>query len=125
MRRTKTWVLLLGAAAALCLAAGALVELFRPPAVTAEVWQDGVLLRSIDLTAVDAPWSFTVEAPNGGTNVISVEPGRVCVSQASCPDQICVRQGWVSDGVVPIVCLPNHLTIQLKGGGTQLDAATG
>ena len=54
-----------------------------------------------------------------------VEGGRVRVSQADCPDQVCVNQGWISDGTVPIVCLPNQLIVQIEGGGNQLDAQTG
>ena len=69
--------------------------------------------------------SITVPAPNGGSNTVSVRPGAVCVSHASCPDQVCVRQGWVSYSVFPIVCLPNQLVIQIKGGESDLDAATG
>ena len=58
-------------------------------------------------------------------NTVVVEGGRVRVSQADCPDQVCVNQGWISDGTVPIVCLPNQLIVQIEGGGNQLDAQTG
>ena len=124
-KSTKLWMCLLGAAVLLCLGAILVMQSFRPQAVTAEVYQRGELLRTIDLTAVDSPYSFTVDAPNGGSNTISVERGRICVSHASCPDQVCVHQGWVEDGVVPIVCLPNQLVIQIKGGEGDLDAAAG
>ena len=40
-------------------------------------------------------------------------------------DQICVHQGYISDGSQPIVCLPNRLIIQIQGGGDALDAAAG
>ena len=58
-------------------------------------------------------------------NVIEVRAGRVRVSRADCPDQVCVNQGWISDGTVPIVCLPNQLIVQIEGGGSPLDAQTG
>ena len=51
--------------------------------------------------------------------------GRIRVESADCPDQVCVDQGWISDGTVPVVCLPNRLVIQIEGGGDGLDSATG
>lgn len=35
--------------------------------------------------------------------------------EIDCPDGICVKTGWV-DGGTPIVCLPNRLIIEVKGG---------
>jgi len=62
-----------------------------------------------------------------GNNIISVEQGRIRVFAASCPDLICVRQGWVSNGLVPIVCLPNRLVITLDDGNNDkgVDAVVG
>ena len=91
----------------------------------ARITLDGALVREIDLTGVEEPFSFTVEGPAGLTNTILVEPGRIRVSEADCPDQICVHQGFISDGTTPIVCLPNKLIIQITGGGEALDAAAG
>ena len=56
---------------------------------------------------------------------ILVEPGRIRVSQANCPDQVCVEMGAISDGTVPIVCLPHKLVIEIVGGAEALDAAAG
>lgn len=58
-------------------------------------------------------------------NRVEVAGGRVRVSQADCPDQVCVHQGWIADGRVPIVCLPNQLIVQIEEGGSPLDAQTG
>ena len=55
-----------------------------------------------------------VESPYGGSNTILVQPGRICVSEADCPDRICVYQGWLTDDPIPIVCLPHRLVIALK-----------
>ena len=73
-------------------------------------------------------WEGVLEEPDvfhAPHNTVVVEGGRVRVSQADCPDQVCVNQGWISDGTVPIVCLPNQLIVQIEGGGNQLDAQTG
>lgn len=90
----------------------------------ARITRDGELLEEIQLDKVDKSYSFTVE-DESGSNTVLVEPGRIRISQADCPDQVCVDQGFISDGTVPIVCLPHKLMIEIVGGGSDLDAAAG
>ena len=124
MRSTRFWALLLAGTALCCGAAILVLRLTAAPAVTASIYQGGVLLEQIDLTAVEESYSFIVRSPDGGSNTVSVERGRICISQADCPDQVCVHQGGVSDGATPIVCLPHQLVIQIEGGEQNLDATT-
>lgn len=101
--------------------------LFQGPkarAPVARITRDGVLLEEIDLEETQAPRSFLLEDERG-RNLISVEQGRIRVLEADCPDQICVDQGWISDGTVPIVCLPHRLMIQIVGGEEGLDGGAG
>lgn len=109
------------------LSAGVLLwrKLTPQPAQIAKISQKGQVLQEIDLTQVEEPYSFVIEGEDGALNTVQVEPGRICISEASCPDQICVHQGWISDGSEPIVCLPNQVIIQITGGGSQVDAAAG
>ena len=116
MKSNKFWLILIGAVLVLSLAASLVIFLGGDKATAALIYQDGVCIRRIDLTGVDAPWSFTVEW-EGGYNVVEVDRGRIRVAEADCPDQTCVRQGWRSAGTVPIACLPHKLVIQLEGGG--------
>ena len=90
----------------------------------ARITLDGELIREIPLNEVEESYSFTVDA-EGGSNTILVEPGRIRVSEADCPDQVCVNQGFISDGTVPVVCLPHKLMIEIVGGGSEFDAAAG
>ena len=76
------------------------------------IYQNNVRVHSIDLSAVEE--RYTIEVTGKVTNIITVEPGRICVSDATCPDHVCVRQGWISNGLMPIVCLPNSLVIQFE-----------
>ncbi|MCI9672212.1 MAG: NusG domain II-containing protein [Lawsonibacter sp.] len=101
--------------------------LFQGPkarAPVARITRDGVLLEEIDLDRVAEPRSFTLE-DGSGTNTVQVERGRIRVSAADCPDQVCVKQGWISGGAVPIICLPHRLTIEIVDGGGDLDGAAG
>ena len=115
-------LLLLGA-----VAASAAWLLFRDggtPSPTARISRDGVLLEEINLDQVDAPQSFVLE-DESGSNTVAVEKGRIRISAADCPDQICVKQGWISGGTAPIVCLPHKLMIEIVNGGGGLDGAAG
>ena len=125
MSKSAKWVLALLAAAAVL----ATVALVIPPKQeedpVARITLDGKLIQEIKLNQVGASFSFTVTGASGLTNTILVEKGRIRVEAADCPDQVCVGQGFISDGTVPIVCLPNHLVIEIVGGGEAFDAATG
>lgn len=121
----KTRLILLALLAAAAVSAAFL--LFRDGGVSAPVariTRDGVLLEEIDLNQVAEPRTFVLE-DGSGRNTVSVERGRICISEADCPDQVCVNQGWISDGTVPIVCLPHKLIIEIADGGGELDGAAG
>jgi hypothetical protein len=121
--RTKVIVcLLLGAVAAS--AAWLLLRREDAPSPTARITRDGVLLEEIDLDKVEEPRSFVLE-DGSGTNTVQMEKGRIRILEADCPDQVCVNQGWISSGAVPIVCLPHRLMIEIVGGGGGLDGAAG
>ena len=66
----------------------------------------------------------TVLVVGGGerVNTVVVENGEVFVSEASCPDHVCVRQGPARYDGQTIVCLPNRLVITVTGTGGGPDA---
>ena len=81
---------------------------------TADVYQNGNLIASIPLSSVKESYTFTVSSENGGSNVIEVRKGTIGIVSADCPDQICVQQGFITDSVLPITCLPHRLVIQIR-----------
>ena len=123
-RSTKLILLLLAGAALLSVLAVVLPRQGEDHPV-ARITLDGALVQEIELDKVGASFTFTVTGASGLTNTILVEQGRIRVEAADCPDQICVRQGFISDGTVPIVCLPNQLVFDFVGGGEVFDAAAG
>lgn len=68
----------------------------------------------------------TLEIENGGfTAVIELSAGKVRMKSCTCPDGICVCQGWLSVSGGAIVCLPAKIAVTLEvTGGEQLDAYT-
>ena len=123
MIRTRTWVILL-AAAAMVLAVLSWYLLTRNTGShVVQIVQDGSVVREIDLSRVSGSETIVLRLPDGGSNTILVQPGRICVCEANCPDQICVHQGWLENQAAPIVCMPHRLVIQIKDG-TETDGVS-
>ena len=53
---------------------------------------------------------------NGGTNTLVIENGEAWVSEADCPDKICMGMGKISRDGEFIACLPNQVIIVVEGG---------
>ena len=112
MKQNKFWIITIAVIFIISAIASTLVFLYHGKGNTVSIYQNGELVETILLDTVTTPYQLTLESQDGEYNVISVEQGRICVSDASCPDQVCVNSGWLSDGAIPIVCLPNELVIQ-------------
>ena len=104
-------------------AAGGIVTfmLMRSAEVTdpvAEIRVGGETVRRVPLSE---DCEFTIECPSG-SNTITVADGAVSVTDADCPDRICVRTGAISGGKIPIICLPHQLEIIVVSGNSADDA---
>lgn len=54
----------------------------------------------------------------GGTNTLQISNGEAFISQADCPDQICVHSPHLSGGYPGyIVCLPNGVVVKIEDPG--------
>ena len=58
---------------------------------------------------------------NGGTNILVIEDGKAYLSDANCPDKLCVHQGKISMTGETITCLPNKLTVTVFGTEESID----
>ena len=128
MKKTSFWIVLI--ALIVAVSAGVLLwqHLAKKDAVIAEIYVEGECVHRIDLSAVKEPETFTVEGVIG-KNTILVEPGRICVTEAECPDHVCIEMGWLSsEHPTPIVCLPNEVVIMLSDSTentNRIDGVTG
>lgn len=57
---------------------------------------------------------ITVTGPAGET-VIQVQGRRVRVVRSPGSQEICMRQGWIHKPGEALICLPNHVTIEIPG----------
>ncbi len=72
---------------------------------------DGKIVKKLSL-AQDT--LLTVAGPAGET-VIQVQGGRVRVLRSPGAQEICMRQGWIHKPGQALICLPNHVTIEIPG----------
>ncbi len=80
----------------------------------ADIYQNGELLQTIRLDTVIGEYTFDISGDAGATNTVCVRLGSIAIVSASCPDQICVHQGFISTSLLPITCLPNRLVIRVR-----------
>ncbi len=109
-RKTLFWAALF---AVLVLAAGAYCFLAPTEGTSAAVYVDGELYAAYDLSAVVFPYEVTITTDRG-FNTLRVSRGGIRVAAADCPGQDCVRQGEIRDSLLPLVCLPHHIVIEIE-----------
>jgi hypothetical protein len=92
-------------------------------------WQGGqadtVLIRAGGKVFLEAPLSrdreIEVPGPLGQTRIL-IEKNRARVAADPSPRQYCVRQGWLSRAGEVAVCLPNEISVELRGGASNYDS---
>ena len=66
-----------------------------------------------------------IELPDGSYNILIISDGYADVSEASCPDQICVKHNHIRYSKESIVCLPNKVVVTVEGGEeNEIDGST-
>lgn len=49
------------------------------------------------------------------TNLLVIKDGKADMTEADCPDKLCVHQAAISKNNEMIVCLPNEIVVQVTG----------
>ncbi len=62
---------------------------------------------------------------NGGTNHLVIKNGRADMTEADCPDKLCVNQKAVSKNRESIICLPNKVIVEVDSSeNSEFDAVS-
>ncbi|MEG1641570.1 MAG: NusG domain II-containing protein [Synergistaceae bacterium] len=93
----------------------------------AYISQNGKIIKRINMEnfGIQEKRTMTINGPYG-TNIITMKKGQIAVTYADCPDKDCIRRGWLSHNGDSAVCLPNRLSIKVKGRAeiSQVDGTT-
>ena len=88
---------------------------------TVIVEQDG---RETARYALSEDQTVKIEG-EGGYNVLVIQGGQAWLSEANCPNLLCVRSGKIRYAGQSVVCLPHRLAVRIAGGASGMDAVTG
>jgi hypothetical protein len=78
---------------------------------TAVIRAAGQVVRTTALTHAQR---FSINGPLGATQ-IEIEPGRARVAADPSPRQLCVKQGWLTQSGEAALCLPNQVSLEIRG----------
>ena len=98
--------------------AAALIFLTSKSGRTVEVKVSGSVVKTFDLS-VDTV--YEIEGAGGGRNLLVISGGKAMVTEASCPDKLCMNMGEISKAGQSIVCLPNEVVVEITGEGSADD----
>ena len=120
LKSNKSWLIIIGAILALCVLAIAFFAYRSSHApqeeeLIAVIRLDNKIVAAVDLNKVTDTYTQSFTGSSGNTNTVEFAHGQIRVHDATCPDQICVSQGWLQESsILPIACLPNSLIIEVR-----------
>lgn len=90
--------------------------------LTAEIYVDGKLEETLDLSEVESEYTVT---PDTEPRVeITVNKGEIYFSHAECKDKLCVKSGRLTSGGETAACLPARVVISVKSNKNKTDIMT-
>ena len=91
------------------------------PGGKAVVYIDGEVSATYDL---NQPGKYSIDTEKG-QNLLVIKDGKADMSEADCPDGLCVKQHGIQKTGETIVCLPHRVVIEIEGGQmNELDGVT-
>lgn len=78
---------------------------------TAIIRAAGQIIETVALTHAQI---FSVNGPLGTTQ-IEIQPGRARIARDPSPRQLCVKQGWLTQSGQAALCLPNQVSLEIRG----------
>ena len=119
MKNHKRDLILIGI---LLLAASALFFLFKGKQAGKEGASAVVIVDGTEIARYPLNRNGTFVL-NGGSNTLVIENEEAWISEANCPDKLCMGFGKISKKGEIIVCLPNRLIVVIEGGeAAEVDA---
>lgn len=112
MKGRKRWDMALLAALVLAgLVLAAAVLLGRERGASAVVLVDG---RETARFSLSEDMTYEIVTPEG-RNLLEIRGGLVRLTEADCPDLLCVKQGAIRYVGDSIICLPHKVVVELRG----------
>jgi hypothetical protein len=68
----------------------------------------------VQTLALNHAQTLAIHGPLGITQV-EIQPGRARVARDPSPRQLCVKQGWLTQSGQAALCLPNQVSVEIRG----------
>lgn len=111
-KRRRNDLLLIGGVLATALIGLVLYLALRVPGTTAVVLIDG---KEVTRYPLDTPAQMTIQLEEQ-SNELVIRDGKAFITEANCPDRICVKHRGISHVGETIVCLPHKVVVRIEGG---------
>lgn len=117
---TKNDILLIIAIIAI-IGIGFLFKNFSSSQLIAEIYYDGKIVETVNLTEKEEKKIVTGE---NDSVVITAEDGKIYFKKSACPDKVCVKSGELHQNGDFASCLPEKVVIKVSGAkkGNEPDA---
>ncbi|MTI69285.1 MAG: NusG domain II-containing protein [Firmicutes bacterium] len=80
---------------------------------TAVIYRDGRIIKTVSLD--DTKFKKVIDIKIGHDKVtLKIADGGVSIIHSTCPDQICVHDGFIDKSGEMLVCLPNKILVEIK-----------
>lgn len=106
---SKADIILLVVIITVCLGLIIILQHNSSPGLSVRIMVDGELIDSFNIN--DDIESTVIT--NTGENIVIIKNGEVYVSEADCPDKICVNHKPIRNIGETIICLPHKLVIEI------------
>lgn len=100
----------------LCGAIGFSFAAFWSPggaATTAEIRVGGTIIDTVDLSLAR---DIAIEG-HRGVSLLRTEAGRLRFVDSPCRNRVCIHRGWLNTAGDSTACLPNRVSVSLRGSG--------
>ena len=97
----------------LSLAAYVCMRLFAAAGGEAVVYIDG---EAVGRYPLSQDTEVTFSGYDEGSNIVTISEGMAFVTDADCPDRLCVKSPGIRFEGESIVCLPHRLAVVIEGG---------
>ena len=82
---------------------------YNAPGGSVEITIDGILYQTLSLSE-----NTTIELPaQTGKNILTIQDGVADMTDADCPDHLCVKQKPISHAGETLVCLPHKVVVKV------------
>lgn len=88
--------------------------------LTAVITHQGNEIKNIDLSNLSKPEQIDLNEARIH-QVIRAEKGRIRFLESDCPNQTCVKTGWLTKPGDKAVCLPSRVVITIVGDSDKID----